>query len=193
VKEALQHAALLVRARQYPGWETVALQTTCKALMQGLSADDIPPDAILAIGTDLVAERGFESLKVVDNDPANTAEDRKSLHAAFVREPVSMLRVAVAVRLWGEAHEVDGDALGCAGGDGAMQSTTVKLSMKFANRSRDSVWRFEQGQWRLEAIGGFRPVQTNRALAEKNGAKPTEKAAKKDERQHKGARELPRK
>lgn len=119
-----------------------------------------------------------------------------------------MLRVAVALRLWSEAHDIDGDAVGCAGGDGAMQSQTAKLNIQFSKRARESVWRFEQGQWRLATIGGFQPVAApppgNRAVAAKNAAKPSEKAAKKDdgksgksekkeERQHKGQREVPRK
>lgn len=207
VKEALQHAGLLVRARQYPGWETVALQATCRALAQQLSGDDVSLDTVFSIGSDLIAERGFESLRFLDTDPNNSAEDRKELRDAFVREPVAMLRVAVAVRLWSEAHDYDGAAVGCAGGDGAMQSETAKLNIQFAKRARESVWRFEQGQWRLATIGGFRPVAApqpaNRAVAEKSAGKPTEKAAKKDakpkdapakeERQHKGQREVPRK
>ena len=66
----------------------------------------------------------------------------------------------------------------------------------------EAVWRFEQGQWRLEAINGFHPLAPaqppNRAVADKAAAKPSEKAAKKQDkkdegRQHKGAREIPRK
>lgn len=202
VREALQHAGLLVRARQYPGWETVALQATCKDLAEKLSGDDVSPEVVFSIGSDLIAERGFESLRFLDTNPTNTAEDREHLRAAFVREPVAMLRVAVAVRLWSEAHEYDGAAVGCAGGDGAMQSQTVKLNIQFAKRARESVWRFEQGQWRLATIGGFHhvtpPSPANRAVADKNAGKPAEKAAKKDakpkeERQHKGQREVPRK
>lgn len=202
VKEALQHAGLLVRARQYPGWETVALQATCRALAQQLSGDEVSADVVFSIGSDLIAERGFESLHFLDTDPTNTAEDRKELREAFVREPVSMLRVAVAMRLWSEAHDYDGTAVGCAGGDGATQSQTAKLNIQFAKRARESVWRFEQGQWRLATIGGFHPVPppspANRAVAAKSSAKPSEKAAKKEngkkeERQHKGQRELPRK
>jgi serine protease Do len=207
VKEALHHAGLLVRARQYPGWETVALQATCKQLAQQLSGEDVSPDVVFSIGSDLIAERGFESLRFLDVDPNNSAEDRQELREAFVREPVAMLRVAVAVRLWSEAHEYDGAPVGCAGGDGAMQSQTAKLNIQFSKRSRESMWRFEQGQWRLATIGGFHPVNApappNRAVAEKSGAKPsekpkptdkpTEKAAKKEERQHKGQREVPRK
>jgi hypothetical protein len=109
------------------------------------------------------------------------------------------------VRLWSEAHDYDGAALECTGGDGATQAQTAKLNIQFAKRSRESVWRFEQGQWRLATIGGFHPVEppqpANRAVAAKSSAKPSEKAAKKDvkpeakkeERQHKGQRALPTK
>jgi serine protease Do len=185
VKEALQRAGLLVRARQYPGWETVALQTTCKALAEQLSAQDVSADVVFSIGSDLIAERGFESLRFLDTDPRTTADDRKFLRAAFAREPVAMLRAAVAMRLWAEAHDLDGTAVGCAGAGGASQAQTAKLSIQFSKRSRDSVWRFEQGQWRLEAIGGFRPVAppqpANRAVADKTSEKPSERAAKKHE------------
>jgi serine protease Do len=205
VREALEHAGLLVRARQVNGWETVALQATCRGLAQQLSGEDVSPDVVFSIGSDLIAERGFESLRFLDTDPNNTAEDRKELRDAFVREPVAMLRVAVAVRLWSEAHDYDGAALECTGGDGATQAQTAKLNIQFAKRSRESVWRFEQGQWRLATIGGFHPVEppqpANRAVAAKSSAKPSEKAAKKDvkpeakkeERQHKGQRALPTK
>lgn len=205
VREALQHAGLLVRARQVPGWETVALQTTCRALAQQLSGDDVSPDVVFSIGSDLIAERGFESLRFLDTDPTNTAEDRKELRAAFMREPVAMLRVAVAARLWAEAHDYDGAAMACAGGEGATQAQTAKLNIQFAKRTRESVWRFEQGQWRLSTIGGFHPVNApatpNRAVADKAPAKPSDKAAKRDvkpdpkkeERQHKGQRALPTK
>jgi hypothetical protein len=65
------------------------------------------------------------------------------------------------------------------------------MTMQFSKRARESVWRFEQGQWRLAAIGGLRPV----ALPPANN-KAVAKDEKKEEKKEPGnrrARTLPRK
>ncbi len=158
VRDALERATESMRLRAMPGWESVALQASCRHLAGELAATEVSPAIVFSIGTDLVAERGFESLRFLENDPRTTDRDRALLHAAFAREPVAMLRAAVAVRLWTEAHETDGAAVGCAGGKEAMTPTGVRMAIQFSKRSRDSLWRFEHGQWRLASIGGLRAV-----------------------------------
>lgn len=158
VREALVHASEAVRARSMPGWEAALLHATCRSLAGELAANDVSPAIVFSIGSDLVAERGFESLRFLETDPRTTDKDRVLLRAAFAREPVAMMRAAVAMRLWTEAHEADGAAVGCAGVVGPSLDQTARMSIQFSKRSRDSVWRFEQGQWRLEAIGGLRAV-----------------------------------
>lgn len=158
VREALVHAAEAVRARSMPGWEAVLLHATCKSLAAELASREVSPAIVFSIGSDLVAERGFESLRLLETDPRTTEGDRLLLRAAFAREPVAMMRAAVATRLWNEAHETDGAAVGCAGVVGPSVDQTARMSIQFSRRTRESVWRFEQGQWRLEAIGGLRVI-----------------------------------
>lgn len=152
VRDALEHATQAMRLRAMPGWETVALRDACRHLAGELASDEISPAIVFSIGSDLVAERGFESLRSLETDPRTTDQDRARLHAAFAREPVAMLRAAVAVRLWNDVHQTEGPIVGCAGGKQAMTTTGARVSIQFSKRTRSSLWRFEQGQWRLAAL-----------------------------------------
>ena len=192
LKEALGRAAVLVRARENPGWEAVALQLSCRELASEMAGDDLARSSVFAIGSDLVAERGFESFRFLETDARTTDADRAFFRAAFSREPVAMLRAAVALRLWAEAHDLDGSAVGCNGGGGAAPTEDARMTMQFSKRARESVWRFEQGQWRLAAIGGLRPVALPPAASNKAVAKDDKKEEKKDPASRR-ARTLPRK
>lgn len=186
VREALQQASKVVAARATPGWEATALEATCSALASDLASNEVSPSVVFSIGSDLVAERGFESLRFVETDARTTASDRTFLRAAFAREPVALLRASVAMRLWAEVHEVDGSAVGCSGKSAIGTDGSAHMAMQFTNRTRDSVWRFEQGQWRLAAIGGLRPVAAPSTVAKA----PAEKSSHAD-RDARRARQLP--
>jgi S1-C subfamily serine protease len=183
VREALVHAGAATAARITAGWEGQSLRAACRSLATGLTAEDLAPSTVFSIGDDLVAERGFESLRVVDTDQRTTTHDRQLLRAAFTREPVALLRLSVAVRLFAEAHEVDGPAVACTTKEEPNAEHVAKLTMQFQNRTRETVWRFEQGQWRLAAIAGLRgtpiPGTATAAVQAKDAApKAKDKGAK---------------
>jgi len=66
--------------------------------------------------------------------------------------------VAVAVRLWKEAHSKEGLPVACLPLEQNPESDTVRLLVKFEHANRETFWRFEQGSWKL--AGFDRMTQT---------------------------------
>ncbi|AKU96317.1 serine protease [Labilithrix luteola] len=132
-------------------WLVDRLGKSCGTLVGGLRHEGEPSvDVYDLITNDVIAERGFESVEAMSK--RETKANREELWSAFVENPTAIMRVAVAERLWKEAHGKEGLPVTCLPLQQDPKSDTLRLLVKFERGTRETFWRFEQGSWKLAAF-----------------------------------------
>jgi serine protease Do len=143
VRKVLETAAETKRGRRKPEWLVQHLAESCGRLVGGLRREHEPSaDVYELVTNDVLADHGFESLDAV----GKTDKDAWSL---FLENPTVAMRIAVAIRLWYEAHGKAGLPITCLPPEQDATAGTVKLRVKFEHGERETSWRFEQGYWKL--------------------------------------------
>jgi serine protease Do len=143
VAGVLDSATETKKGRRSVPWLTTRLGESCGRLVGGLRRKDEPAiDVYELITNDVVAERGMESLDAM-------AKTEKDVWPAFFENPTVVMRIAVAMKLWKEAHGKEGLPVTCLPLEQDPDSNAVRLQVKFERGNRDTFWRFEQGSWKL--------------------------------------------
>jgi len=151
VVKVLDSAAATRKGRREVQWLTTRLAESCGRLVGGLRRQGEPSvDVYDLVTNDAVAEHGFASLDQV-------AKTDKEVWPAFFENPTMTMRIAVAMRLWREAHGKEGLPVSCLPLAQDPDSGVVKLQVKFERGDRETFWRFEQGYWKL---AGFDRMNT---------------------------------
>jgi serine protease Do len=171
VSKVLDSAYATKTGRKEVKWLTNHLAESCGRLVGGLRHPNEPTvDVYDLVTNDAVADQGFASLDAV-------AKTDKEVWNAFFENPTQTMRVAVAYRLWREAHGKEGLPVTCLPLEQDAESATVRLLVKFERGDRETFWRFEQGSWKL---AGFDRMNSSAPPppAAKPGAKPRAKPRK---------------
>jgi serine protease Do len=146
VSGVLDSASETKKGRRSVPWLTQRLAEACGRLVGGLRRANEPAiDVYELITNDAVADRGMESLDTM-------AKIEKDVWPAFFENPTTVMRVAVAFRLWKEAHGKEGLPVTCLPLEQDPDSNAVRLMVKFERGNRETFWRFEQGSWKLAAF-----------------------------------------
>ena len=160
VSKVLDIAVETKNGRRSAKWLGSHLGQSCGRMVGGLRRAQEPSvDVYDLITNDVVADKGFESMDTV-------AKHDRAAWSMFFENPTTMLRIAVAMRLWREAHGKEGLPVSCVPLAQDPNDGTVKLRMTFERGDRETFWRFEQGAWKLVA---FDKMTSNA----KTPAKPT--------------------
>lgn len=132
-------------------WLVERLGRSCGTLVGGLRRESEPSvDVYDLITNDVVAERGFESVDAMSKGESKAK--REELWNAFAENPTAIMRVAVAMRLWKDAHGKEGLPVTCLPLEQDPKADTLRLLVKFERGTRETFWRFEQGSWKLAAF-----------------------------------------
>jgi serine protease Do len=146
VGKVLDVAVETKQGRRDAKWLGGRLGKACGTLVGGLRRADEPSiDVYDLITNDVVAEKGIESMDAV-------AKYDKDAWPMFFENPTAMMRIAIAMRLWKEAHGAAGLPVSCTPLAQDPNAGTVKLRVSFERGDRETVWRFEQGSWKLAAF-----------------------------------------
>lgn len=147
VARVLDVAVETKKGRRSAKWLGNRLGQSCGRLVGGLRRGDEPSiDVYDLITNDVVAEKGIQSMD-------EAAKYDKEAWPMFFENPTAMMRIAVAMRLWREAHGRAGLPVSCVPLAQDPNAGTVKLRVTFEHGDRDTIWRFEQGAWKLAAFG----------------------------------------
>jgi serine protease Do len=143
VAGVLDSATETKKGKKSVPWLTERLGESCGRLVGGLRHPQEPSiDVYELITNDVIAERGMDSLDAM-------AKTDKDVWQLFFENPTVAMRIAVAVKLWKEAHGKEGIAVTCLPLEQDPAASSVRLQVKFERGNRETFWRFEQGSWKL--------------------------------------------
>jgi serine protease Do len=152
VEQAVRAAFEIKQKRESSAWRKEQLVKACKVFVSELESDDPKIDVIDdLISNHMVAEKGFESFKLVANN--------RAFLERFVEDPMDGMRKALLLRILFRIKSKDmggGLAAGNSCADIAASDeqkiTTaqlVRMKLKLENEVFEIKWTFEHGHWRL--------------------------------------------